>query len=201
MDQNSSQTGSAGATLGEQTKQQTQQVTDKGKQIAGQAIGKARDQVKGQLSGQIDTLSTTLEGVAQALLLTSSHLRDQGQNQISKYGDQAAEQVTKVSTYLKQRDLDAMIRETGDLARRRPALVLGTALTLGVLAARFLKSSSQTSDQNSTSPNGNGSQALVPYVETDDRPQDYTAISRPDTLPDGTPVEDDYSGVRPRDGV
>jgi hypothetical protein len=47
-----------------------------------------------------------------------------------------------VSGYLEARDIQDLVGEAESLARRSPALFLGGAFTLGVLAARFLKSSS-----------------------------------------------------------
>ncbi len=130
-----------GARPAGQARHQPQPVVEQGKQVAGQVVDKTRSKVKGQLETQMGNASSTLDTVAQSLLLTSGHLRLQGQDQISDYGDRAAEQLTKASNYLKQRGVDQVLWEAGDLARNRPTLVLGTAVTLGVLLARFLKSS------------------------------------------------------------
>lgn len=215
MDQNAYSAGSvAGTVTGEHLKQQAQAAVEQGQQIAGQVVDKARDQVKSQAATQKDRVSSALEDVAQALLLTSRQLRTQGQDHIGNYGDRAAEQVTRASTYLKQRDLDQVVREAADFTRSRPALVVGTAVTLGVLLARFLKSSAQN-----VAPDR--SHALVPYQdgypgtglppvpETDDGLAAFSSPAVPPMGnvsaggPFGMDADDlvEAPGVRPTDGL
>jgi hypothetical protein len=49
--------------------------------------------------------------------------------------------VDQVANYLRSKDAQAMKTDLENLARRQPALVLGGALFLGLIGARFLKSS------------------------------------------------------------
>jgi hypothetical protein len=49
--------------------------------------------------------------------------------------------VDQVANYLRDKDARAMRTDLENLARRQPALVLGGALILGLMGARFLKSS------------------------------------------------------------
>src|SRR5262249_48746129 len=56
--------------------------------------------------------------------------------------DQAAEQIERFSRYLRETDIDDLLYEAQHIARRQPALFLGGAFVLGVLGARFLKSTS-----------------------------------------------------------
>jgi len=49
--------------------------------------------------------------------------------------------VDRVSRYLRDKDLPALVRDTEGFARRHPDLFLGGSLVAGVLLARFLKSS------------------------------------------------------------
>jgi hypothetical protein len=58
----------------------------------------------------------------------------------ARYGDSLAQQVEQVSHYLEQKDLRELVRDVEVFARRNPAVFIGGAFALGMLAARFLKS-------------------------------------------------------------
>jgi hypothetical protein len=148
-----------GAPLGEQAKQGAQQAVQQGQQAAGKLVEQAKSQVRDQLASKKDQAAGTLEGVAQALQVAVDHLREQGHEGIGHYGERAAQQVTRMSSYLNEKNVDEVIGEVSELARRQPAVVLGAAVVLGVVAARFLKSSSG----NSQSMTGSGSHAMIPY--------------------------------------
>jgi hypothetical protein len=45
-----------------------------------------------------------------------------------------------VTAYLEEHDLEDLVYEAEDFARRKPELFVGGAFTLGLLAARFMKS-------------------------------------------------------------
>ena len=61
------------------------------------------------------------------------------------YVDQAADQVERLSEYVRERDVVQIAGDVEKFARREPALFLGGAFVLGLCAARFLKSSAQSS--------------------------------------------------------
>jgi hypothetical protein len=64
--------------------------------------------------------------------------------------DSAVDQIERFAGYLRNRDVGQMVDDVERFARRQPGLFLGSAFTIGLLAARFLKSSSP-----STSGSGN----------------------------------------------
>ena len=110
-----------------------------------------------------------MQGIARALQSTGEQLREQDQDSIGQYADQAAEQVERFSNYLSEKDSEELINEVEDFARNRPAVFLGAAFLVGAAAARFLKSSAgQTGDlkeelkqeaqelQKSATPSGGG---------------------------------------------
>ena len=102
---------------------------------------------KGQISTQKERASGELQGIARALQSTGEQLREQDQDSIGQYADQAAEQVERFSNYLSEKDSEELINEVEDFARNRPAVFLGAAFLVGAAAARFLKSSAgQTGD-------------------------------------------------------
>jgi len=124
-----------------QVKETVGQVAEQAQQAAGQAVGQARQQVSSRLAGQKDRAAEGLTSVAQALRQTSQQLREQDQQTVTGYIESAASQVERVSNYLKQNDLGGLIDDVEQFARRQPALFLGGTFVLGLLSARFLKSS------------------------------------------------------------
>jgi hypothetical protein len=99
-----------------------------------------------------------MESVALALRQTGQHLQEQDQAALSGYAESAAEALERFSGYMSQRDINQMIGGVEDFARRQPMLFLGSTFALGLLAGRFLKSSSP--DHGSMA--GQGSAALYP---------------------------------------
>lgn len=119
----------------------TNQVKAKARELAGkaqeQAKTKARSTVETQMSKAADTIGT----VAQTLRGSTDQLRDQDQEQIGRYIASAADQMERFAEYLRNTETDELVRKAEDVARRQPALFLGGAFALGILSARFLKSS------------------------------------------------------------
>jgi hypothetical protein len=116
----------------------------KAKETAVQAEQKAISEAQSTLQSQKEMAAQELQGVAKALRSTSDQLRQQDQGMFARYGNQAADQIERASTYLEQHDLEELLDETEDFARRQPELFIGGAFTLGLLAARFLKSSASS---------------------------------------------------------
>ena len=94
---------------------------------------------KGELSSGLKTLADTfrktgtdLESTEQTTPLTDVAAR---------YTGTAARQIENIANYFERKDLKAMMRDAEGFARRNPAIFLGAAFGLGMLAARFLKSS------------------------------------------------------------
>jgi len=59
----------------------------------------------------------------------------------ARYANTAAQKLQQAARYFETNDFRQMRRDTENFARRNPALFLGGAFVLGMLAARFLKSS------------------------------------------------------------
>jgi len=127
--------------MADQVKETAGQVTDQAQQTAGQVVDQARQQVSSRLGDQKDRAAESLVSVAQALRQTGQQLREQDQQGVTHYIDQAASRVERLSNYLQQNDLGQLVDDVEQMARRQPALFLGGAFVLGLLGARFLKSS------------------------------------------------------------
>jgi hypothetical protein len=146
MEQNLSgttgQTGSGGQVT-EQAKQQGQQLAQQARRQAGELANRGGEQVKSQLETQKHQAAQRMTPVQMALRETAQQLRKQGQEPISQYADKASDQVERFSGYLRETSVDEITDEVRGFARSRPALFLGSAVALGFLGTRFLKSSSQ----------------------------------------------------------
>jgi len=120
----------------------SQQVQDQARQKVGQVTDQAKQQATSRLSDQKQRASEGLGSMAHALRQTGQRLREQDQGTVAQYTDQAADQIEHFSGFLRNRDVNELVGEVERFARRQPALFLGGAFTLGLLGARFLKSSS-----------------------------------------------------------
>lgn len=111
------------------------------KEKAGEVKEQAKDQARSQAEQQKSRAEERLGGVAQALHKTSDNLREQDEDAVARYVDNAAGRVEGIAGYLRERSPEELLHDAEDFARRDPALFLGGAFTLGLLGARFLKSS------------------------------------------------------------
>jgi hypothetical protein len=107
--------------------------------------GRVRKQATAQLATQKDRATDGLGSVAQAVRDTTQHLRAQQHDTVARYAEQAADQIERFSQRLKEKDVSELLGDAQQLARRQPALFIGGAFALGLLGARFLKSSSPRS--------------------------------------------------------
>src|SRR5436190_11077821 len=106
--------------------------------VATQATEKIEEH-KGELSSGLRTLADTFRKTGTDLESTpnSTPLTDV----TARYTGVAARQIENVASYFERKDLRAMMRDTEGFARRNPAIFLGAAFAIGMVAARFLKSS------------------------------------------------------------
>ena len=152
--------GSRGEPAGQQdggsAREQIREVKD---QVVGQAkntLQQARDRAgsslaesKGQIAGQFGAM-------ADALKRTTEHLRSEDQQRVAGLTESLARQLDQVAAYLWSKDARAMRADVENLARRQPGLVLGGALVLGLIGARFLKSSQRQKHVRGGEQFGNG---------------------------------------------
>lgn len=124
----------------------TQDIYRQAKETAGQALGQVSEKATTQIDEKKVTLARGLSSVADNIRQMGENLRGtEDETPIAavtaKYGDSLASQVEQVSTYLEQKDLREVLKDVERFARRNPAVFLGGAFALGLLASRFLKSS------------------------------------------------------------
>lgn len=103
--------------------------------------GKVKERATAQLTTQKDRATDGLGSVVSAVRQTGQHLRDQQNETVAQYVEKAAEQLERFSNNLREKDVNELLQDAQRLARRQPALFIGGSFAVGLLAARFLKSS------------------------------------------------------------
>lgn len=131
------------------------------KDEAKRVVGDAREgtaTIASQAQGQAaEAVGRTQKQTAERLMSLASALRQAGDQlerddaaSFGRYAGLAADQVQRASDYLQGKDLGELTRDTETFARRHPDLFLGGAFLAGVMLARFLKSSPDGENGEST---------------------------------------------------
>jgi hypothetical protein len=164
-------------------------------------LDQAKQQGINQLSGQKDRAADTLGGVAGALRQTGSNLRGGDQDFVADYIDRAASELERFSTQLRERDVEEIFGEVESFARRQPAIILGAAYALGLLASRFLKSGRPVINANgsngygeSNRDRGTGAWSTSAGRIATPQPSEWAPYT-PDPTPINTPRVDPRSAV------
>ncbi len=121
---------------------------DQAKETAGQAYEAVTEKAATKLDEQKSTLSGGLTTVADSVRQVSDNLgaskTDSGLAEAAaKYTNTTAQKIEDVAGYFETRNVREMARDLEGFARRNPAIFLGAAFGLGLVAARFLKSTPQ----------------------------------------------------------
>lgn len=173
----------AGSSMVDEAKEKVQD-------LASQAQDKASQQVQAGVSRGKNRAAETLGAVAQSLVFSSQQLREQNRGAVGGYVEKAANRVERWADYMQNTDAREIAYRAENFARREPALFLGGAFALGLLGARFLKSSRRGEQQSgapydaSRAPRGQPSER--PHGMMSDR---EIPISR-------TPYESDVLGAK-----
>lgn len=121
-------------------KEQLRQARDRVVDQAKSTFKDARDQAGSSLNQGRRRAADQIGGLGSALHRTGEQLRQEDQASFADFADTFGRQVDRVADYLRESDGRTIARDVEGLARRQPALVFAGAFALGVLAARFLKS-------------------------------------------------------------
>jgi hypothetical protein len=111
-------------------------------EVAGLA-SQAKDHVQGLVGERKDRAAEQLGSFAGSLRDAARKLEDGdgGIPALGRYAQTAADQVDRVSQYLRDRDLNAFVRDAETFARRHPDVFLGGTFLAGLILARFFKAS------------------------------------------------------------
>jgi hypothetical protein len=115
----------------------------KGKVVeeAKSSIRQVRDSASASLSQSRTRAADSLESIANAVRSTGDRLRSENRTSVADLSESLADQVGQLSSYLRTRDFRGVREDVERFARRQPSVAIGVALALGVLGARFIKSS------------------------------------------------------------
>jgi hypothetical protein len=98
-----------------------------------------------RLTGGLDQAADLLGNVADAVESVGQQLRQNDQGMLAEYANRAAYQIDRFSGYLEENDVEDLVYDVERFARRQPAVFLGGAFALGLLAVRFIKASAPRS--------------------------------------------------------
>lgn len=123
------------------------------KKQAGSAVEQVKEKAAGVLDEQKGKVTSGLSDVADSIRKVGENLGGaENENAIAqttaRYSDLMARKIEGLSGYLENADIRDLGRDVQKFARQQPTLFVGGAFLLGILAARFLKTSSP--DGNST---------------------------------------------------
>ncbi len=114
---------------------------DKGNGADTGIVERVRQRAGVQLATQKDKATDGIGTMARAFRRTTQELREQQHDTLAGYIDGAADQLERLSSGLKNKDMGDLFRDAQEIARRRPVVFVGSAFAIGLLGARFFKSS------------------------------------------------------------
>lgn len=118
------------------------------KEKAQQVAGEARGQVETSLDKSRRRAASTLSGVAQSLVQSS----EQTEGTTRSIVERAGRELQRFSDFIDSTPPREMYVRAERFARQQPGLFLGGAFVLGLVAARFLKSSQSAGDEERMRP-------------------------------------------------
>ena len=109
----------------------------------------AKDAAQQTIGRQKDTVASNLGEFARALRDAGRDSGGDGGQGMRPVAEWAADGLERVSSTLRTRDLNSMLRSTEDFARRQPLVFFLGAAAAGFLAARFLKAGMESTEMQS----------------------------------------------------
>lgn len=147
-------------------KETSGRIADEAKHYAGDMANRAKDKGRTLFAQQKDSAVGQLDSVTHALRNTADQLQGEGQPQVARYIGMAADQLDSFGGILRNKDLDTLIDDTQNLARRSPGMFLAGTVAAGFLLARFMKSSSERRRASAQFPAEGTSSTSMPAAGT-----------------------------------
>ena len=140
--------------------QRMQEAGRKASDAAERVVDSARSSVTDQANIQKERAADTVDQLAQAIGHVSDDLQGQ-QPMVAAVAETAAEQTERIGQFLRENDVNQIVRNTEDFARRQPMLFYGGAFVLGLALARVLKAGGSAISSSSNGQNGATSKSTV----------------------------------------
>ena len=123
--------------IADEASTQAGHIADEAKTQAAAAVEKA----KGLAGEQKDLLAVQIGGVADAMQRVAGDL-EANSSSSAQYARMIADNAERLSSTIKNNDVDGLLIMAQDFGRRQPAAFVGVAALLGFAASRFLLASS-----------------------------------------------------------
>jgi hypothetical protein len=136
------QTDDAQASMTENMREKAQEATGQLQERAQDVKGQARDRMRKQLDSRSTQAGEQATSLAATFRKTGDQLRSDGNDGQARIVDEAAERIERLGSYLRQANGDRMLRDVEEFGRRRPWALALAGGVVGLMSARFLKSSS-----------------------------------------------------------
>lgn len=152
---------------------------------AQEAAAAARDRVTEQAYSYADKgkqrLADTINDIAVSIREAGHKLHEEHQEGPAGYVDSTADQIERMARYLQQRDVHELYESVENTARQHPAAFIGATFAAGLLAARFLRSSTdrQRGSQSQSSSHPGGQSEAFPSYRASREPDLPTAPHNP----------------------
>ena len=143
-----SQKNSQSKDTSQEAQERAQQAKQKVEGKAQEARREAGQQAEAEAKKRKSQVVSQVNNVAHALHKASEQLRDDNQDDLAGYAEQVANRVEQVSDYLDEQGVRGITEDVENFARKQPSLFIGGAVALGLIGARFLKSSRPNSSSN-----------------------------------------------------
>lgn len=137
--------GSESDTVLDKAKDAAGSLIDQAKASAGDAYAAVADKTSTMIDDKKSAFTGSLAGVADTVRRISSTINEgDASNGVTDFASQyissAGAKLEGVADYFEKTDYKGMARDAESYARRNPAIFLGGAFVLGILAARLIKS-------------------------------------------------------------
>ncbi|GIZ50390.1 hypothetical protein NCCP691_04040 [Noviherbaspirillum aridicola] len=134
--------GRSTSPMGGGMKEGTSRLASSARQYADDVASKAKEKSRTVFDQQKETAVGQVSQVASAIRSTAGQLQGEGQDQVARYVGMLADQLENLGGRLREKDLDTLLDDAQNLARRSPGTFFVGSVAVGFLLARFLKSSS-----------------------------------------------------------
>jgi hypothetical protein len=129
------------------------QAAEEIKSAAKDAAASTATALRNRLSGELDYRKyrsrQRLNRVADALRQTGANVNE-ADDSVGRYMERAAQGVERMAAYLDEKDVNEIMRDAREMARRRPELFVGGLFIAGVMLGRFLRSSAREESYDET---------------------------------------------------
>ena len=137
METNNGMTGGAESSMNQADTGMTGSTESRG------LVDRGKEQVRTRVDDGKAKVARTLSSVASSLKESSLDMQTGDAAAIGGVVERVATQVERAADYLERSDMEEIVGGVERFARRNPALFIGAAFAVGVLGARFLKSSAR----------------------------------------------------------